>query len=548
MATLSLDSNTDNISTLESGYKFQLNIPAPLYDPTADNLAVWQPIPTWEPAHWTEPLTPDNFITRGDDIIDFARTFMTLTRGFRQGQRFEFTNWQKWLVRAAFEEKPDGTLRYRRCLIGLPRKNGKSLLGSAIALHALLTSPAGGQIYSAARNREQAGIVFNEAREQVLRNPYLRKHIAVFRNYLMNKHTRTIYKAIAADAMSAQGLAPSLVIADEIHAWRSGTGTTSSRADEFWAALNQGSADRPEFMVIAITTAGANMDSLLGTLYRHGEAVNSGMNNDDSFGFFWWEAPEGADPYDPNVWRCSNPNLAEGLISEQDFISAIAIAESTNFGEFQRYKLNQWVRVSGESFINPLVWENNGVDGDIPEGAKVSVGFDGSQTGDSTGIVIMDVDTGNFKTFRLWEKGKQEDFYVDKDEVGSAVDEVFRKYDVQFLFADPSYFAVHLNEWSGQHRGKVIRVPQSAQRMGKIAQSFTQDIVDGTIKHLKDSDLTRHVNNAVLREDGGFSKESRGSKNKIDLLVCAALANAGRRRYFKEKEVESMNNKKVRLL
>lgn len=484
------------------------------------------PNPVWAPT-WAVPALSDH--SSGDNVTDFAATLLRASRGFKAGEPLEFTEWQTWLMQRLFELDPNtGLMRYRRAVIGLPRKNGKSLLGTAIALEHLVYGPNGGQVYSAAADRAQARIVFGEARQQVLNNPALNRVIKVYRDALEMPQKGSVYRALSADAMRAHGLAPSLVVADELHAWPSSASNT--RGDELWEALTQGSADRPESLVVGITTAGGHTDTLLGRLYEHGKRVcESDGAIDKQFGFWWWEAAQDADPTDPETWRKANPNLAEGLLDQGDFEAAIASAGSAGFAGFQRYRLNQWVRLAGEDFVSPHFWAEAQRDEGIPEGATITAGFDGSVSGDATGIVIQDVETGTLAVHAVWEPDPTDpDWTVDRADVNAAIEKMFEKYDVRMLWCDPSFYEPDVLEWSKQWRHRVERIPPTNHRIAPLAQQFIADLVSKEIGHAGDKRLERHVLNAVATEAGSFKKEKKASPRKVDLLACAVLANGAR--------------------
>jgi phage terminase large subunit-like protein len=487
--------------------------------------ALEPPNPLWEPA-WSVPTLSDS--TNGPNVTDFAKTLLVASRGFKEGKPLEFTAWQSWLMDRLFELDPTtGLMRYRRAVIGLPRKNGKSLVGTAIALEHLVYGPHGAQVYSAASDRAQAKIVFGEARQQVLNNPALSRIIKVYRDALEIPSKGGVYRALSADAMRAHGLAPSLVVADELHAWPSSASNT--RGDELWEALTQGSADRPESLVVGITTAGGHTDTLLGRLYEHGKRVSAGETEDPQFGFWWWEAPQDADPTDPDVWKKSNPNLAEGLLDVGDFEAAIASAGSAGFAGFQRYRLNQWVRLAGEDFVSPHFWAEAKKETTIPLGATVTAGFDGSVSGDATGIVICDTETGTLKVHAVWEPDPQDpDWTVDRADVNAAIQKLFENYNVKMLWCDPSFYEPDVLEWSRQFRNRVERIPPTNHRMAPLAQQFIADLVAKDLGHDGDKRLERHVLNAVATESGSFKKEKKASPRKIDLLACAVLANGAR--------------------
>lgn len=482
-------------------------------------------VPAWAPAYAVPSLSD---VSRGGDVVDFAELTMRASRGFRVGEALQFTAWQSWLLERLLEvEESTGLLRFRRALVGLPRKNGKSLLGTALALEHALYGPPGAQVYSAASDRQQARIVFGEARQQVLDNPTLSKHFKVYRDALEVPSRGSVYRALSADASSAQGLGPSLVIADELHAWPSSA--TNRRGDELWEALVQGSGDRPESLVVAITTAGGNTDTLLGRLYEHGKRVAAGEIEDPQFGFWWWEAGSDDDPTDPDVWRRANPNLAEGLLDITDFEAAITAAGSSGFAGFQRYRLNQWVRLAGEDFISPHHWSEAQRRSSIPKGATITAGFDGSVSGDATALVMCDMNTGTMSVAEVWEPDPTDpEWTVDRADVHAAVERMFTEYDVRMLWCDPSFYEPDVLEWSKRWKRRVERIPPTNHRMAPLAQQFVADVVDKAIGGDGDPRLTRHVLNAVATESGSFRKEKKASPRKVDLLAAAILANGAR--------------------
>lgn len=499
--------------------------------------------PDWAPA-WSVPSFTTK--TNGPNVTDFAATLLKASRGFKTGEPLEFTEWQSWLMDRLFELDPEtGLMRYRRAIIGLPRKNGKSLLGTAIALEHLVYGPSGAQVYSAASDRAQAKIVFGEARQQVLNNPTLSRILKVYRDHIEYPAKGSVYRALSADAMRAHGLAPSLVVADELHAWPSSASNT--RGDELWEALTQGSADRPESLVVGITTAGGHADTLLGRLYEHGKrVVESNGELDPQFGFWWWEAGQEADPTDPDVWRMANPNLAEGLLDQGDFEAAIASAGSAGFAGFQRYRLNQWVRLAGEDFVSPHHWAEARREESIKPGATICAGFDGSVSGDATGLVAIDVNNGTISTIAVWEPDLSDpDWTVDRADVNRAVEKMFETYDVKMLWCDPSFYEPDVLEWSKRWKRRVERIPPTNHRIAPMAQQFIADLVAKDIGGDPDPRLQRHVLNAVATEAGSFKKEKKNSPRKIDLLACAVLAN-GARHATKERKITT--NKRATIL
>lgn len=483
------------------------------------------PDPAWAPAIAVPSLSE---FSDGPDVTGFASKLLKASRGFKAGQPLEFADWQRWLLDRLLERRADdGRLRYRRAVVGLPRKNGKSLLGTALALQHLVFGPRGAQVYSAAGDRAQARIVFGEARQQVIDSPTLSRVIKVYRDALELPSRGAVYRALSADAMRAHGLGPSLVVADEVHGWPSSP--SNQRGDELWEALVSGSGDRPESLVVGITTAGGTTDTLLGRLVEHGRRVAAGEIDDESFGFWWWGASDEDDPTDPDVWRRANPNLAEGLLDEDDFRAAIASAGTAGFSGFQRYRLNQWVRTAGDDFVSAPQWAAAERETGVQPGERVTVGFDGSVSGDATGIVVQSVDSGVLSVHKVWEPDPTDrEWTVPRDGVNAEIEKVFERYDVVKLWADPSFYEPDVLEWSKRWRRRVERIPPTNHRIVPLAQQFLQDLVSEVIGHDGDPALRRHVLNAVATDVGSFQKEKKHSPRKVDLLACAVLANGAR--------------------
>ena len=122
------------------------------------------PADKWKPAFYT---ARKNKATDGDEIVSFAQNYFNVLKGFRSGEPLVFTNWQKWLLRSLYErDDVTGRLRYRRALIGLPRKQGKSLMMSAVGVYGMIAGESGSEVYAVANDRQQARIIFNEAKQQ----------------------------------------------------------------------------------------------------------------------------------------------------------------------------------------------------------------------------------------------------------------------------------------------------------------------------------------------------------------------------------------------
>jgi len=99
-------------------------------------------------------------------VVQFFEKFLKHTLGQWSGQPFTLLDWQRDdIVMPLFGwKRADGTRRFRKAYIEVPKKNGKSTLCGGLALYLLIAdSEPRAQIFGAAADREQAGIVFHEA-------------------------------------------------------------------------------------------------------------------------------------------------------------------------------------------------------------------------------------------------------------------------------------------------------------------------------------------------------------------------------------------------
>jgi phage terminase large subunit-like protein len=101
--------------------------------------------------------------------------FLRHSKGEWAGQTFTLAPWQAFVVGSLFGwQRADGLRRFSTAYCAVPRKNGKSTLSAGIALYLLVADgEQGAEIYSAAITRDQARIVFNEAKRMVGSSPAL---------------------------------------------------------------------------------------------------------------------------------------------------------------------------------------------------------------------------------------------------------------------------------------------------------------------------------------------------------------------------------------
>lgn len=468
--------------------------------------SVRPPKAKWQPTYFT----PSKFkLTDGTDVCDFAQRYLSLSKGVRAGEPLVFTEWQQWLLDSLLERKENGRLRYRRALIGLPRKQGKSLMGSALGLYGLLAGEAGAEVYSAAGDRRQARIVFNEAKQQVMQSPILSANCKVYRDAIEVPAFGAVYRVISADAKRQAGLNPSLVIFDEL--W-------VQPNEDLWDQLTLGSGARVDPLVVAITTAGYDQDTVCGRLYDYGKGCVSGDVKDDSFGFWWWEAPADCKLDDRKAWRATNPNLVEGLLSLEDMESSVK--QSTE-AAFRRFRLNQWVRVE-ESWLPPGAWEKLASDKTINNIDPVYVGVDMALKHDSIAVVLAQTQEDQIVLeSKIWFP---KDTGIDVSEIEEHLRYLHRTLNVQEFAFDPAYFQRSAQALSDDGL-PMVEFPQTGSRMIPACGHTYELIVNGKISHNGSPAFTDQVLSAAQRmTDQGWRLSKGKSKRKIDACIAMVMA------------------------
>jgi phage terminase large subunit-like protein len=307
---------------------------------------------------------------------------LTHTKGPSAGQPFNLRPWQERVLRKIFKTKRGGLRQYRTVLLMLPRKNGKSELCAALAIYFLLfDGERGGEIYSAAADREQASLVFNVAAQMIRAEPELLAQVEIVESQKRIVHPRSgsFYRAISAEAYSKHGFNASVVIYDELHA---------APDRELWDVLTTSQGARAQPITIAITTAGYDRTSILWELYSHAKRVQRHPTLDPTFLPILYEAPMDADWTDERVWHAANPALGD-FRSLDDMRIAFARAQQIPAQEntFRRLYLNQWT-LAHTAYFQREKWDAcaTATDGELAD-APCFGGLDLGQSDDFTAWV-----------------------------------------------------------------------------------------------------------------------------------------------------------------
>lgn len=304
---------------------------------TSSSAARASPRPPSKPPR---PESPYYFDKAAADLAcDFFPRFLIHTKGEWAGRPFELRPWQRKIVRRFFgwKRKADGLRRYRILFLFVPKKNGKSTFAAGLALCTLyVDKEPGAEIYSLAGDRDQAAIVFDQAKKMVEASPALERRSRIFKREIFIPSTLSYYRVLSADVPSKHGLNPHGIFFDELH-------VQDDR--EMWDTVRTGVGARRQPVIVAMTTAGFDKKTLCGEMYEKAIQVRDGKIHDDAFLPVLYGIEDKENWEDRAVWRRVNPNW--GLsVKPDDFEQQYREArESPAFlNTFLRLRLNKWVQ------------------------------------------------------------------------------------------------------------------------------------------------------------------------------------------------------------
>lgn len=267
--------------------------------------------------------------------VTWIETYCRFAEGEWYGRPFRLARWQRRIVRKLFGwKRADGTRRFRRLWLEVPRKNGKTEFAAALALYLFVgIGDRTAQIYSLASDKDQASIVFKKAKAMAEMEPAFSSSIDALATGLWCSTLLSSFKPLASVPNSKHGFNPSGVIADEVHAWKS---------DEIYNVVHEGEAARAEPLDVLITTAGVR-EGFAWDMHQHAEAVLAGKVVEEELLVVIFAAAEDDDWTDPKIWAKANPNLNVSV--KLDFLESecrAARASPRKQNRFRQYKLNQW--------------------------------------------------------------------------------------------------------------------------------------------------------------------------------------------------------------
>lgn len=252
---------------------------------------------------------------RANHVIEFVENYCKHSKGKMAGKPFVLELWQKAAIAAAFGfiDVIDETRKYRELILIVARKNGKSALGSALALYMLLADGEGGpEVVSAATKRDQAKIIWLESKRMVKKSPVLSKRVRPLVAELISDFNDGSFKPLSSDSNTLDGLNVHCSLIDELHAIED---------KNIYDVIVDGMSAREQPMSIITTTAGTVREGIFDLKYEECTRIINGFFDADGYKDdrvlpLIYELDSRDEWTNKSAWKKANPGL--GTIKQTD--------------------------------------------------------------------------------------------------------------------------------------------------------------------------------------------------------------------------------------
>lgn len=245
---------------------------------------------------------------QANHAIEFIENYCRHSKGKMGGKRLTLELWEKALIAAAFGivHKITGLRKYRQVMLVVGRKNGKSTLAAAVGLYLQVADgELGAEVYACATKKDQAKIIWLEAKKMVKKSPSLLRRIKPKVAELEAEFNDSYFRPLGSDSDTLDGLNVHGGLLDEIHAWKT---------KDMYDVIVDGTSAREEPMIFITTTAGTIRESIYDILYDEAVMLINGYGSeegyrDETFLPIIYELDARGEWTDENCWKKANPGL-----------------------------------------------------------------------------------------------------------------------------------------------------------------------------------------------------------------------------------------------
>lgn len=285
-------------------------------------------------------------IDRASRPIVFIESFCKQSKG-AIGEPLKLDLFQKAAIQSIFGfVDKNGYRKHNEVLWIMGRKNGKSEILSAISLYMMIADHEGGaEVDCVASKKDQARIVFNEAKNMVSQSPDLSRYIRKRKSDMFCDFNFGVFQPLASDSNTLDGLNPHCGVIDELH---------SIKDRNIYDVVKQGMTARKQPLLFMITTSGFNREGIYDSMYRYAEQILNGEIINDRFLPLIYELDDQKEWTDPDMWIKANPGL--GTIKSEKAL-AENVERAKVDGSFRPTVLTKDFNIKNLTADSWLTWE-----------------------------------------------------------------------------------------------------------------------------------------------------------------------------------------------
>ena len=497
--------------------------------------------------------------------VDWIHRHCTHAKGSLGGQAYELDPLEQAIICNLFGwQRQDGSRRYRKALIYVARKWGKTLFAAAVALYVLMEcsegefTEEGVEAYCAAAARDQAKLLWNIAKRIVQNDEYLSGQIRVYQHSMCRigfdgEQDGSYFQSISSEANTAHGFNPQIYVLDELHAQSNG---------ELLDVLDTGTASRTQPLSILITTADFERESVCNEEHEYAKKVRDGVVDDPYYLPVVCEVGQEESWEDEEVWKKANPKYP--LTPTREYMMArCRKAKSTPrfLNTFKRLNLN--IRTQSDvQWFDMTTWDQmaGGLDAESLLGKPCFGGLDMSSVSDLTAFVLIFPDAGNailpwfwvpretvrrrrerniLPNYGEWENSGHLNVcsggWVDQDEALNKVRECAQLYDLRGVAVDRWNSAKAMTELM-KDGIEVIQFGQGFASMSSPSKELERLYLAKDLRHGGHPVLRWCAGNVMVETDNSPAENIKPVKaktkdkarkqddNKIDGIVALIMA------------------------
>ena len=463
----------------------------------------------------------------------------------RQRLKITLEDWQVFIIANIFGwvDRDTGLRRFLTVYLEVARKNAKSTLAAGIGFYMLAADgEPGAEVYSAATTGDQARIVFEVARQMVLREPdFVHGGIDPQRHGLYMPDDARKFEPLNAEGSTLDGLNPHCTIIDELHA---------HKRRDVYDVLDTARGARDQSLLASITTAGSDRAGICYEQRTYVVKVLEQVFEDDRYFGVIYTLDDNDDWTDPAVWPKANPNYGVSVLAEDFERSAReAMNKLAAQNNFLTKRLNVWVNADS-AWMDMRAWDrcaNPALRLDDFEGEDCIASFDLASKVDIAAKILLFRRESKYYAFGSYylpeqavEDGRNSQYsgwarmgrltvtdgnVIDYERLESDLKEDASRFQLVEVPYDP-FQAMQFSQRMQAEGMPMVEMRPTVLNFSEPMKELEKLVLEGNFEHDGDPVLTWMVSNVVChrdQKDNIYPRKER-DENKIDGVVALIMA------------------------